>query len=88
MESKQESNSKLYPECWAFFIEYARNMTGTEFEQQGKYRVPMPDESGNFLYADHPGELFCMLKEEFYKPSIKSPSVYGKIQYIVQNLNH
>lgn len=80
-----EPNSKRFPEAWEFFIEHARNMENTEFEQFGKYRIPVPDMSGNFIYSDCPGKLFWVFKEEFYKPSLNSHSVYGKIQYIVEN---
>jgi len=79
-------NSEKYPEAWAFFIEHARNISEEpEVNHHGKYSVPMPDKSGRFLYADCPGLLFTKFNEEFYKISLDSPSVYGKIQYIVEN---
>jgi hypothetical protein len=80
-----EPNSKKYPEAWNFFIEHARNMENTEFEHLGKYRIPKPNMSGDFIYHDKVEMLFQVFKDEFYKPSISSPSVYGKIQYIVGN---
>jgi hypothetical protein len=79
------SNSEKYPEAWAFFIKQARNMKNTEFKYLGKYRIPKPDRSGDFIYHDRVEILFQLLKDEWYKPSINSPTVYGKIQYIVQN---
>ena len=77
-----ESNSKKYPEAWAFFIEHARNIKGCEDESLGLYRVPHPTEE-ICLYSNHIGELFLKLKAVFYEPSLDSPSVYGKVQYIV-----
>lgn len=77
-------NSEKYPEAWKFFIEHARNMEGTEFDKYGKYRISIPDLSGDFIYSNDVGILFIKFKDEFYKPSINSPSVYGKIQYIVE----
>ena len=74
-----------YPECWEFFIEQARNMEDEPEGRIGKYRVPKPDMSGEFLYHDKVEWLFQMLKDEWYKPQPNSPSVYGKIQYIVEN---
>lgn len=81
----KQSNKDLYPEAWEFFIEHARNMTGTEFEERGLYRIPVPDLSGDFIYADCPGILFLRFKKEFYKPRLESHSLYGKIQYIADN---
>jgi hypothetical protein len=80
-----EPNSKKYPEAWNFFIEHARNMENTEFERFGKYRIPKPDKSGDFLYHDDVGWLFWYFKEEFYKPNLNSHSVHGIIQYVVEN---
>lgn len=51
----------------------------------GKYRISRPDRSGDFIYADCPDILFANFKNVFYRPSLNSESVYGKIQYIVQN---
>lgn len=81
----QKSNSEKYPEAWAFFIEHARNMEDEPEVIHGKYRIPKPDRSGDFLYSHCPGELFWKFKNFFYHVDINSPSVYGKIQYIVQN---
>jgi hypothetical protein len=78
-------NSEIYPECWDFFIKHARNISGEEEAKIGKYRVPKPDMSGKFIYHDRVEMLFQLLKDEFYKINPKSPSVYGRIQYIVQN---
>ena len=79
------SNRTKYPYCWLFFEEHARNMEGEKEETLGKYRVPRPDQSGEFLYHDRIEILFQLLKEEWYKIDINSPSAYGKIQYIVNN---
>lgn len=79
------SNKTKYPECWAFFEKHARNMEGTPEEGIGKYRVPKPDMSGDFLYHDKVEVLFQLLKDFWYKLSVDSPSVYGKIQYITSN---
>jgi hypothetical protein len=86
--SKPKTNSEAYPECWAFFIEHARNMENTTEVKFGKYRVPKPDRSGDFLYNDKVEELFKDLKYEWYKPGLESPSVHGKIQYIVEHFSH
>lgn len=80
----QISNAIMYPEAWPIFLENARNMEDEEESIHGKYRIPNPDMSGNFIYADCPRILFYRFKEEFYKPRLNSPSVYGKIQYIVR----
>lgn len=79
------SNKEAYPECWEFFIEQARNLENEpDYTPEKKYSVPYPDRSGRFIYADDTPLLFRKLLNEFYKPSLDSPSVYGKIQYIVQ----
>lgn len=79
------SNSKLYPEAWKIFVRDARNIEKTEEGKQlGKYTIHSPIKS-EWLYSDTPDGLFRKFKDEFYKPDIKSPSVYGKIQYIVTN---
>lgn len=82
---KQVSNKIKYPEAWEFFMEHARNMEDEEECKWGKYRIPVPDMSGNFIYSDDVGVLFLMFKEEFYKPQLNSLSLYGKIQYITDN---
>lgn len=82
---KPISNAVKYPEAWNFFIEHARNMEDETESEHGKYRIPVPDMSGNFIYADDSGVLFQRLCVEFYKPRFESPSIYGKIQYIADN---
>jgi hypothetical protein len=81
------SNKKKHPEAWAFYVEHARNMEGTEFEYLGKYRVPVPDMRTpvEFIYADDPGPLWGKYIERWYRDDLKSPSVRGKIQFIVNN---
>lgn len=82
----RKTNLELYPECWEFFIDFAKNITEEDdIKHLGNYRISSPDMSGNFIYADCPRVLFRKLRNEFYKPSLQSPSVYGKIQYIVDN---
>ncbi len=84
-KERSKSNSEKYPEAWEFWIENARNMEDEEEVVLGKYRIPKPDMSGDFLYHDDVGILFLIFKKHFYKIDINSPSVYGKMQYIVQN---
>jgi len=83
MKTLTTSNKVKYPECWIFFVEQARNMEGEPESKMGKYRVPKPDGSGEFIYHNKIEILFQLLKEEWYKPSLESPSAYGKIQFIV-----
>jgi hypothetical protein len=80
-----ESNSKKYPEAWIFFTQHTRNIQNTEFELMGRYRISKPDMSGEFIYHDKVEMLFQIFKDEYYKPSINSHSIYGKIQHIVDN---
>jgi hypothetical protein len=89
MKEKRQSNSELYPEAWNFFIDQARNiMNEPILSAVANYRIPVPDKSGEFIYADSPEMLWARFVKKFYEPNFNSPSVYGKIQYIVQNLNH
>ena len=82
---KRKTNKELYPECWEFFISFARNITQEEdINHLGNYRISIPNKGSVFLYADCPRVLFRKLHNEWYKPQIDSPSVYGKIQYIVE----
>lgn len=84
--NSRKKNSELHPEAWAFYIEQARNITGEpELVSLGNYRIPIPDQSGNFIYADEIEQLWPQFIREWYKISLDSPSVYGKIQYIVNN---
>ena len=79
-------NSEAYPECWAFFIEHARNLEEEpDYTPEKKYSVPYPDMSGRFIYADDTPLLWRRLFSAFYEVRLDSPSVYGKIQYIVRN---
>lgn len=83
---KRKSNAELFPEAWQFFIDFARNITGEDdIKHLGDYRISDPrDLSGNtFIYANCPRDLFNKLRDIWYTPSLESPSVYGKIQYIV-----
>lgn len=78
------NNAENFSEAWSFFKEHARNVTKTPLCVYGKYSIPKPDRSGEFIYADDPGVLFQKFREEFYKPSLESESTYGKIQAIVK----
>ena len=83
------TNKELYPECWQFFIDFARNITQEDdISHLGNYRISAPDMSGRFIYSNAPEKLFVKLKNEFYKPSLDSPSVYGKIQAIVEKFSN
>ena len=85
---KRRSNKELFPEAWAFFIEHTRNLEyEADYVPEKKYSVPWPDMSGRFIYANDTPLLFRRLVAVFYKPSLNSPSVYGKIQYQVHNFN-
>lgn len=85
---KRKTNSELFPEAWKFFIDFARNITKEDdIKHLGNYRISDPrDLSGNtFIYANCPRELFNKLKDAWYSESLDSPSIYGKIQFIVNN---
>lgn len=82
----QVPNSVKHPEAWNFFEEHARNiMQEPDLVHLGNYRIPVPDRSGNFIYTKTVEELWSRFIEFWYKIGINSPSMYGKIQYIVQN---
>ncbi len=84
----KQSNKKLYPEAWSFYVEQARNITNEpELVELGNYRIPEPNKSGNFIYANTIEELWTKFMFQWYKPNLNSESVHGKIQYIVQNFN-
>lgn len=78
------SNSIKYPDAWKIFESEARNIEVEEDSANGKYAIHHPFKS-EWIYANDPGVLFMKFKDEFYKPDINSPSVYGKIQHITQN---
>lgn len=78
-----QSNEEKYPEAWNVFINEARNIQNEpDLNHLGNYRIPHPTQEEEFIYADHPGVLFNKFRMEFYKPNAKSPSVYGKIQWL------
>lgn len=80
------SNAIKHPEAWNFFIEQARNVEDTDVGYLGKYRIPVPDKSGNFIYAKDTGELWRLFIDAWYNiESLNAPTVRGKIQYIVNN---
>jgi hypothetical protein len=93
MAKKEEriSNSIKHPEEWAFWIEQARNITEEPtLVHLGNYRIPRPDMSGSFLYADTVERLWIDFMYSWNDPGsgLNSPSVYGKIQYIVEKFSH
>jgi hypothetical protein len=80
-----ESNSQSHAEAWEFYIEQARNiMEEPDIVHMGNYRIPIPNMSGDFIYADSPEILWKKFIISWYKTDINSSSVYGKIQYIVE----
>jgi hypothetical protein len=87
MQEKRKSNSELHPEAWKFFIDQARNIMN-EPELPANYRIPEPNMSGNFIYSDTIEGLWVQFIRKWYEPNFNSHSVYGQIQYIVENLNH
>ena len=81
----KKTNSELYPECWDFFIDFAKNITQEDdIKHLGNYRISLPNTKGEFIYADCTGILFNKLKKEFYKKSSERLSAYGNIQYIIE----
>ena len=83
-----ESNKEKYPEAWSFYVLQARNMENTDEEHLGKYRIPAPDFSGNFIHADDPGKLWARFIVAWYRVDKNAHSVYGQIQYIVEHFSH
>ena len=79
-----ESNRKKHPEAWAFFESEARNME--DEISPTKYRIPEPTKTGEFIYADDIQELWRLFIVHWYKVDFNSQSIYGKMQYIVQNV--
>lgn len=77
-------NSEAHPEAWRFYTKQARNIEQEEdINHLGNYRIPVPDQSGSFIYAQNVEELWSKFIQSWYKWDLNSPSVYGKIQYIV-----
>jgi hypothetical protein len=82
-------NSEKHPEAWKFFVKQARNIENEPaINHLGKYRIPTPNRSGNFLYANDPADLWKIFIVEWCKVDMNSESLYGKIQYIVTKFNH
>lgn len=80
------SNSEKHPEAWNFYVEQARNISNElNLNHLGNYRIPKPNRSGDFIYAETVEELWSKFIKSWYNIDINSESVYGKIQYIVQN---
>ena len=86
MAKERVSNSVLHPEAWAFYEEQVRNISGTHLSHLGNYRIPVPDMSGDFIYASTVESLWCQFIRVWYElKGLNAPTVYGKIQYIVEN---
>lgn len=84
--NKKESNKEKHPEAWAFFVSQSRNMEEEPDELHlGKYRIPRPNMSGDFIYANDPGPLWARFIRAWYMADHNSHSVYGQIQFIVEN---
>lgn len=83
------SNSIKHPAAWKFYVKQARNIEKeSDINHLGKYRIPIPNQSGQFIYANDPAELWSKFIVEWYKADLSSESIYGKIQYIVTKFNH
>lgn len=76
-------NSERHPEAWQFYLEHARNMEDEPEAALGKYRIPKPDRSGDFIYADTVESLWVKFIKSWYTPSLNSECVRSKAQYIV-----
>lgn len=80
------TNSELDPEAWNFYIEQARNIKDEpHLNHLGNYRIPEPNKSGYFIYADSVEILWRKFIRIWYKEDINSESLNGKIQYIANN---
>ena len=87
--SKKTGNDKKHPEAWNFYIKQAKNISETELNYLGNYRIPVPDMSGDFIYTQTVEELWDKFIQSWYRiESLNAPTIKGKIQYIVKNLNH
>ncbi len=83
------SNRFKHPKAWVFFEEQARNITGeSDLVHLGHYRIPKPDESGDFIYADTVETLWCRFIDTWNHSVYDSESLYRQIQYITTHLNH
>lgn len=62
-------NNKInHPEAWKMFEEQARNIIGDpELNHRGDYRIPHPDKSPKFIYADTQGDLWNRFIQNFKK---------------------
>ena len=87
--TKRKGNSIDHPEAWAFFIKQARNIEKEpDINSLGKYRIPEPNQSLNFIYANDPGELWGKFIRIWYAESLNAESLQGRIRYIAHNFNH
>jgi hypothetical protein len=84
-----ESNRFKHPDAWVFYEEQARNIMGEpDLVHLGNYRIPAPDETGNFIYADTPEQLWARFFDAWTFSIHDSESLHRQIQYIVTHLNH
>lgn len=81
------TNDIKHPEAWEFFESQARNITTErELKHLGNYRIPVPDKSGEFIYAEDTRILWLKFIDSWYNiESLDAPTVRGKIQYITHN---
>lgn len=81
---KSKSNAELYPEAWSFYIDQARNIKEEyDINYLGNYRIPEPNRSGKFIYAQTVEELWGKFIDKWNEPDLNSESIRSKIQYIV-----
>ncbi len=83
------NNSIKYPEAWKFYVKQAKNIKKElDINYLGNYRIPVLNQSGQFIYANTVTELWSKFIESWYKEDLNSESIYSKIQYIANNFNH
>ena len=83
------SNRVKYPEAWKFFEEQARNiMEEPTLVHLGNYRIPNPDNNGEFIYTNTVEKLWCKFIDTWNNGVHDSESLYRKIQYITTHFNH
>ena len=83
------SNRLMHPAAWTFYSEQARNITKElDLVHLGNYRIPKPDESGDFIYADTVEQLWYRFFDAWTFSVHDSESLHRQIQYITTHLNH
>lgn len=83
------SNKDKYPEAWNFYVREARNIQEeSDLNRLGNYRIPKPDKSGKFIYAETIEQLWSRFIIIWHTiTSLNAPTCRGKIQYITQVFN-